>query len=271
MTQKPAFGPEQFPAGTVIIKQGDIPDRFYIITSGRVEVIETLEDQSERKLNILQAGEYFGEIGLLTQNRRNATVRAISDLNVMSMDRRTFARWVNSSTEIQREIKELVLKRLPKPPQKIETPQIERHPPVELPPLETGFFDVEHMEHMEMFMPGRTIVSQGEVADQFFIIVEGVVEVIAEYGDGEEAFLDELSAGDYFGEVGLLEKGTRIATVRAKTAVKLIVFDRKSFVGWMQNNPDSQYEIETVSTQRLMDTGRMSLPHPELFEEEEEK
>ncbi|MEM7333753.1 MAG: cyclic nucleotide-binding domain-containing protein [Chloroflexota bacterium] len=270
MTQKPAFGPEQFPAGTTIIRQGDAPDRFYIITSGRVEVVELLEDQTERALNILKAGEYFGEIGLITRNPRNATVRALSDVNVMSMDRRTFARWVNSSTEIQQEIKDLVLTRLAKPPETIQPPREERYPPVELPPIKTGFFDVEHMEHLEMFMPGRNIVQQGEVADRFFIIIEGTVEVFVEYGDGEEVFMDELEAGDYFGEVGLLERGTRIATVRAKTAVKLIVFDRDTFVGWMKSNPDSQYEIETVSNQRLMDTGRLTLPPPELFEEEED-
>lgn len=271
MAPKPAFGPEQYKAGTTIISQGDIPDRFYIITRGRVEVIERQENGKNKLLNVLQAGDYFGEIGLLTRRRRIATVRALTDVNLMSMDRKTFSKWVNSSNIIQQELKELVLKRLPSAPkEKIAPDAQEASPSYSLPPMQTGFFDVEHIEHMQMFLPGRTIVQQGEVADQFYVIIDGIVDVFVPYDDGEEVQIDELTKGDYFGEVGLLERGTRIATVRAKTEVKLIVFDRDTFLSWMKNNPDSQDEIETVSNQRMMDTGRLTLPPPELYTPEDE-
>ena len=271
MTLKPAFGPEHFSEGTTIIRQGDIPERFYIITSGRVEVFEQQADNIENRLNILNAGDYFGEIGLLTQNKRNATVRALSDVNVMSMDRRTFTRWVNSSSMIQQEMKELVLKRVPSKQKTDIRPIKEQQSPIEMPLLETGFFDVEHMEHMQMFLPGRAIVQQGEIADHFFVIIDGEVEVLVEYGDDEEVVIDELQKGDYFGEVGLLERSTRIATVRAKTAVKLILFSRKTFLSWMKSNPLSQDEIESVANRRIIDTGRMTLPPPELFKIDEEE
>lgn len=264
MRQKPAFGPEKYAAGDTIIQQGDEADRFYIITSGEVDVIMQHPDGAIEVKERLRAGAYFGELGLLTRQRRNATVRAVQDVNLMSMDRQTFARWVNSSKIIQEELKELVQQRLPN----IKTQPVSSESANKLPTLEAGFFDVEQLDHMEMFPPGRTIVEQGEVADKFYIIVDGEVDVVVPYGEQDEVHVDRLKKGDYFGEVGLLEKGTRIATVRARTAVKLITFSRNSFVAWMKSNPDSQDEIELTSSQRLMDTGRASWPPPELLDQD---
>jgi hypothetical protein len=52
--QKPKFGPVAYKAGEVIIRQGDIPDKFYIITSGQVEVLRR-DDEGNRPLSIIWA------------------------------------------------------------------------------------------------------------------------------------------------------------------------------------------------------------------------
>jgi len=66
-------------AGQTIIRQGDAPDRFYLVQSGTFAVSQVDDDGIERPLRSLAADDVFGEIGLLTRAPRSATVIATSD------------------------------------------------------------------------------------------------------------------------------------------------------------------------------------------------
>jgi CRP-like cAMP-binding protein len=65
------------PAGEVIIREGDTADAFYVLLSGEVAVSAKGEAQQSRRLRVMGPGTYFGEIGLLAQVPRTATVKAL--------------------------------------------------------------------------------------------------------------------------------------------------------------------------------------------------
>jgi ATP-binding cassette subfamily B protein len=67
---------QRFEAGDVIVKQGDMGDRLYIISRGQVDVLSTDPVANLRPLAVLREGDYFGEISLLREAPRIATVRA---------------------------------------------------------------------------------------------------------------------------------------------------------------------------------------------------
>jgi hypothetical protein len=69
------FTIEVYQPGDVIFKEGDLPDCAYFIRKGEVEVLKH-EDGRDSVVAVLKDGEYFGEMALLSSNRRNATVRA---------------------------------------------------------------------------------------------------------------------------------------------------------------------------------------------------
>jgi hypothetical protein len=73
------------PAGTRIITQGEPADAFYLLSSGTVEVTQTVEDGTEKPLQALEAGEYFGEIGLLEAVDRTANVDAVTDVVLLKL------------------------------------------------------------------------------------------------------------------------------------------------------------------------------------------
>jgi len=75
---------------------------------------------------------------------------------------------------------------------------------------------------------GQPIITQGELADAFYVIVRGTVEVVRQE-DGHERPLARLSAGDSFGELGLLRHQRRSATVRAVEPVDVIALGRSDF------------------------------------------
>jgi len=76
---------ERFPTGAVVIKEGDPGDAFYLIDSGQAEVIA-----DGRRIEILTPGTYFGEIALLLNTPRTATVRALTPLEVLKFRRPDF-------------------------------------------------------------------------------------------------------------------------------------------------------------------------------------
>jgi CRP-like cAMP-binding protein len=81
---------ERFPAGEVIIHEGDEGDKFYIIERGKVTVWRLSEDEVEYKIDELGAGQYFGEVALVSNAPRNATVRADTPLTVLTLDYEDF-------------------------------------------------------------------------------------------------------------------------------------------------------------------------------------
>jgi NADH dehydrogenase len=76
--------------GEDIVRQGDPADLFYVILKGQVQVLRRTDGQEERELTRLGPGECFGEVGLLKQQRRNATVRAVDPVDVLSLERADF-------------------------------------------------------------------------------------------------------------------------------------------------------------------------------------
>ena len=79
-----------FPFGGVIVSEGDAADGWYVLVSGRARVIKRADNGDEIPLNILRAGDSFGEVELLDGARRPATVRASSDVLALRLDRSAF-------------------------------------------------------------------------------------------------------------------------------------------------------------------------------------
>ena len=254
MVTKPKFGPQRYAAGTDIIHQGDDPEQFYILTKGEVEIIRKYPDGSEVLIDKMGEGGFFGEIGLLKQAKRVATVRAKTDVEVMTMGAASFQRWLDSSLISREELDAVVdqrmesvgdLQPLESTPESDETVQEEK-------PQAKGFpkLPAQSVAGMQDFEPGDIILREGDVAENFFIIAQGTVEVYYHGNDDSDTVIARLSSGNYFGEIGLLEGGKRTATVRAATAVTLIVFDRETFGRWLSHNPTSKTELRRMAYER---------------------
>lgn len=93
---------------------------------------------------------------------------------------------------------------------------------------------------------GEVIVREGEVADRFFIITRGEVEVT----QGVRA-IGTLGAGEYFGEIGLLAGEPRVATVRARVPTELLALNRTLFRGLIAESAETVQDLEQVVQQRL--------------------
>ena len=90
LTNSQGVAHEHFEPGQEVFHQGDIGDRIYIITSGKAEVVKR-DWERDISLAHLGAGEFFGEMALLNQTTRNASVRCVEAMDVLSIPKREFS------------------------------------------------------------------------------------------------------------------------------------------------------------------------------------
>ncbi|HTA44044.1 MAG TPA: ABC transporter transmembrane domain-containing protein [Bryobacteraceae bacterium] len=102
------FRTERFNDGYQIILQGDAGDRLYIIARGTVEV---LRDNAKQLLAKLGDGDYFGEMALLSNEPRNATVRAVGPCVCLSLERDRFQQLLIEEPGLRREIEQMAAAR----------------------------------------------------------------------------------------------------------------------------------------------------------------
>lgn len=97
--------------------------------------------------------------------------------------------------------------------------------------------------------PGYVLTREGRRGYEFFVILEGDATCTI---DGEQ--VATLTTGDFFGEVALLDGGTRSATVIADTAMKVIVIDSREFSGMIGDAPSAARQIMSALAARLRNT-----------------
>jgi len=107
-----AFVTEQYPADRFVIHQGDPGDRFYILVRGQVEVLRSEDGNEPKPMAVLQDGDHFGEIALLRNVPRTASIRTLTPCVMVSLPRGQFTNLVGSSADMRERLEELLSERL---------------------------------------------------------------------------------------------------------------------------------------------------------------
>jgi len=199
--------------GQVIINQGEDGDNFYVIDNGNLQVIK-----DNVVVNTLGPGRSFGEIALMYNVPRIATVKAISDVVLWGMDRIAFRTILMQYAKRKRELYEKFLEKVPllKDLSSYQRATI-----------------ADALEPAN-FQEGDVIIKQGEEGDIFYIVEEGECIITQTRNlngqDSKPIEMMRIGPGDYFGEVALLKNQGRAANVIAKTDVKCLQMNRKDFI-----------------------------------------
>ena len=89
-----------YPAGTVLCRENAVEDRFYMILEGEVEVTKNINNHETRLLKTLSPGDFFGEMALIHNAPRAATVTAKTELTTLELDKAGFDRVLHNSSSI---------------------------------------------------------------------------------------------------------------------------------------------------------------------------
>ncbi|XP_043464162.1 uncharacterized protein LOC122499744 isoform X1 [Leptopilina heterotoma] len=108
-----------------------------------------------------------------------------------------------------------------------------------------------------IFTPGDSICRKGEVAREMFIIADGILEVISETG----RVLTTMKAGDFFGEIGILNLdglNKRTADVRSVGYSELFSLSREDVLAAMKDYPEAQEILQNLGRKRLLEAQRVA-------------
>ena len=199
-----------------LIKQGDFGDSLFIVESGTLDCYKQFgKDEEPKKVKEYAAGDVFGELALLYNSPRAASVKATSEVRTWVLDRETFIHIVKDAAQKKREHYEQILK-------KVEI--LSTIEPYELMQISDALGSATYHQ-------GDYIIKEGEMGDVFYILEQGECSATKTLEPGKaETDIKEYKEGDYFGERALIKGEPRYANIVAKSEiVKVISLDRDSF------------------------------------------
>ncbi|GJJ73626.1 cAMP-dependent protein kinase regulator [Entomortierella parvispora] len=209
-----AMAEKRFRSRENVIEQGAVGDFFYVVETGTLDVFVAKNGNAAEKVFEYGPGGSFGELALMYNGPRAATVTATSDVVLWALDRITFRRILMENTSRKRRMYEAFLETVPL---LVSLEPYERHKIADA--LESVYFE-----------DGQNVVRQGDQGDNFFIIETGEATVTKCSEEGEEFPMPGLGPGQYFGELALLNDMPRAATVQAKGRLKCATLGKRAFV-----------------------------------------
>jgi len=103
------------------------------------------------------------------------------------------------------------------------------------------------------FDPGATVLTEGGLADKFYIVTQGFAEVVLHRPKGSDVIVSQMGVGQYFGEIELLRGGPNAATIRASehTPLEVVAIERQTFKKLLATSEGMQAVIKQVADERL--------------------
>lgn len=213
-----ALQERKIPARDVtVIAQGDVGDYFYVVESGTFDIHVSATGKREagpdglgRKVGSSPAGSSFGELALMYNAPRAASVVSTGPAILWQLDRITFRRILMDSAFQRRRMYETFLDSVPLLSS--------------LTPYERS--KVADALETQKFPADTYIIREGDVGAHFFILESGEAAV---YKRGNESKVKTYTKGDYFGELALLDDKPRAASVLSQTEVKVAKLGKDGF------------------------------------------
>jgi HlyB family type I secretion system ABC transporter len=224
-----------FAFGAVIVREGDPADALYVLLSGRARVVKRGDTGEEIPLNILRAGDAFGEMALLEHSTRMATVRASGDVEALRLDRAAFEELLVAAPDLK------VYLELQASHRRLHNffryyTAFSRLP---VDALATMLSDLE----TETVEPGQVVIRKGDPPGPMYVVEDGRLRVYVE-DNGQRRYLRYLRRGDFFGELSLFKGEPRTTTVESVDRCRLLRLTATTFNSLVERYPEFRTQLE---------------------------
>ncbi len=228
--------------GTVLVREGEVGASLYVIASGkaRVEIAASAEPLAE-----LEEGAFFGELGLLTDFPRSASVVATTTLQVLEVSREVVGRLIAEEPEVLRVLVRFFRDRMIDRWLKT-SPLFATMSPDDARQLAGRWKFIE-------LLPGVQAVSAGRRAEGMFLLLCGQARVVA-----NGRLIASLAPGQIFGEMSLLSHQPATASVETETKCWALCLERAIFQEIMVTYPQVLQYVSDLAESRRSETIRLT-------------
>ncbi|NRD64186.1 cyclic nucleotide-binding domain-containing protein [Corallococcus exiguus] len=234
------------PAGQVVVREGDPGHSMFVVLEGRVAVLRGGDHGGNTEVGRMGAGEFFGELALLTGTQRTATIVTVEDAVLLELTQ-AGVRELGKDYGVKGEQMQVAAR------ERLLADALRSNPLIAaLPP------EVQH-ELGDAFVPctvpaGETLLTRGQPGDALYVLLRGQCEVFHTHSDGRQSAYPKLEEGALFGEISLLRSRLATATVRTVTPCTLLKLERDVFKKAFLGQPDLRGALVRLGLERLKHT-----------------
>lgn len=220
--------------GEVIFARNDYTDSFFSVVDGWVEIV--VDEKQDTRIKVT-AGQFFGEMSLISGRRRSATVYAGEFCVLVETPRRSMMRLINSIEEVKRRIDEIFI---------LRAIHSQFAPNSEI----SDLADLISSAELRTYARGEVLFAEGEEGDELHLVRRGSLTV-SRYVAGRDLVLSYVPAGKYVGEMGLLGNVRRTASVRAAVPTETVVMKSQPFLKLLERDPSLRKQVQNQIRDRL--------------------
>jgi CRP-like cAMP-binding protein len=232
----------QATAGEILIAEGEYASSMFIVIQGQVKVVRELEGGNELVLAELEDGAFFGEMALLSDAPRTASVIAVTDTMLFEISRDLVEEISAAHPSVAEVMKRFHRNRL--------LTNLLRTSPIFQP-----FSPQDKKALIEKFKSrsveaGKTLITHNQQGDGLYVLLSGRCEVIRPDDKNRDVVLAELRDGDVFGEMSALWRRNATASVRTVTPCIVLRLPKAEFDELIMTHPQVLETLSTMSTER---------------------
>ena len=206
---------KEYEANDFVIKQGEDGFELFIVESGLLKCTKKKKDhENEIFIKNYSAGELFGELSLMYNVPRAASIMSLEKSIVFALDRETFNNIVKGSIIKTREKNEKFISKIDIL-KDLDTMEVQK---------------ICDCLQQESYLKGDLIIKEGDIGEKFYLIEDGNAVAFKTDENGNETEVYQYSSNDYFGELALLNENKRKASIRViSESMTTFSIDREAF------------------------------------------
>ena len=243
-----------FPKNSLICREGQAGDSLYIIIQGEVAITKQTPRVKELWMCNLREGDFFGEFGFFTDQKRHANVKALTECEILEISKNELNKLIKTYPHIMEVLQNFFKQRV-----------LDLF--LALSPLFSSLTSMEREEVFKRFrlkkVSEETLLFQGgDPPGSLYMIKSGEVEIFTKNRQGKRVMLGTLKSGNFFGEISLLFNKPRMASAKTIRAAELLELTKEDLEACLLQFPQLRSTLKEISSERLAKT-------KEIFSQEE--
>jgi len=235
-----------FPKEGFVCREGEPGDSLMVISRGEVSISKQTSGGKEVWIRNLGEGDFLGEFGFFTDQKRHATGKAVTECEILEITRKELDEMIKTHPHVKEVLQNLFRQRV-----------LDLF--LALSPL---FSSLTHTERGEIFKrfrllkaPEETLLFKGgDPPDSMYLIKSGEVEIFTQNRQGKRVILATFKSGNFFGEIGPLLNKPRTASAKTIKPSELLELTKEDLEACLLQFPKLQSTLKETSLKRLART-----------------
>jgi CRP-like cAMP-binding protein len=232
-----------FPQGAFICREGEQGDSFYVIGRGEVAITKQISKEKEVRIHHLKEGDFFGEFGFFTDQKRHANVKALMECEIFEITQNELNELMKTNPHLkevlQNFFKERVLDLF-----------------LACSPLFSSLTAGEREKVFKRFRlhkvpEGTLLFKGGEPSQSLYMIKSGEVEIFIQDRRERRKTLATLRSGNFFGEIGVVMNKPRMAFAKTSQPSELLELTKEDMEACFLKFPKLRPVLKEISMKRL--------------------